>query len=469
MVRSCAARSASCPCLLSILVLASYVAPAAADTHYVDPASPTPNEPYTTPQTAAHQIQPALEAAAEGDTVQLAAGTYKISSPLAINQAITVLGAGVEKTLFNAEGKCTVVHLGKGATLQRVTVTGGKAREAGGVRCGPGATLADCTITGNEAERYGGGVYARVEGRGKVSPAVVRNCKITGNRVTKAMHTDTPWGGGGVYAAGDVQVIDCLIEDNEAQQRAGGIWLHGGGTLAENCTIARNRALGKRARNSNGPGSMEEGGGGAYCDFGGQLRGCLITGNHAGKIGGGAVLSTNGRAKSCTIVENNAGLSGGGVQTLGPGHVVNSIVVGNTRGKNVAEGGQSDDVYISHYYHVDVHQLMLGKANLRHSCVGETKLHHTNQRFYLGPTARYDPKWYKNTLNETEPVAADPMFMDAAGGDYRLKAGSPCIDAGLNEDWMSDAQDLEGKPRIQGKAVDVGAYEFTGTAAGDEK
>jgi hypothetical protein len=57
---------------------------------------------------------------------------------------------------------------------------------------------------------------------------------------------------------------------------------------------------------------MDEGGGGAYCDFGGLLRGCLLYGNHANAIGGGAVLSTNGRAKNCTIANNTAGVSGAG-------------------------------------------------------------------------------------------------------------------------------------------------------------
>ncbi len=33
---------------------------------------------------------------------------------------------------------------------------------------------------------------------------------------------------------------------------------------------------------------------------------------------------------------------------------------------------------------------------------------------------------------------ADPRFADAANGDYRLKSGSPCREAGLVADWMND-------------------------------
>jgi hypothetical protein len=44
--------------------------------------------------------------------------------------------------------------------------------------------------------------------------------------------------------------------------------------------------------------------------------------------------------------------------------------------------------------------------------------------------------------------------------DFRLASDSPCIDAGRNEDWMTEAVDAAGRPRIQNKVVDVGAYEF---------
>jgi hypothetical protein len=48
--------------------------------------------------------------------------------------------------------------------------------------------------------------------------------------------------------------------------------------------------------------------------------------------------------------------------------------------------------------------------------------------------------------------------------DYRLQRNSPCIDVGKNGDWMSQAVDLDGNPRVwRGKSsrtVDMGAYEY---------
>ena len=46
--------------------------------------------------------------------------------------------------------------------------------------------------------------------------------------------------------------------------------------------------------------------------------------------------------------------------------------------------------------------------------------------------------------------------MIAASG---IKASSPCRDAGADEDWMLYATDLNGKPRIFSRHVDIGAVE----------
>jgi hypothetical protein len=53
--------------------------------------------------------------------------------------------------------------------------------------------------------------------------------------------------------------------------------------------------------------------------------------------------------------------------------------------------------------------------------------------------------------------AADPQFMNAAGGDYRVKTGSPAIDGGLRLPGINDG--------YQGAAPDIGAFE---TAAGPD-
>jgi hypothetical protein len=53
----------------------------------------------------------------------------------------------------------------------------------------------------------------------------------------------------------------------------------------------------------------------------------------------------------------------------------------------------------------------------------------------------------------------DPLFVHAASGDYHLQATSPLINQGNNAAPELPAMDKEGQPRIDGVAVDLGAYE----------
>jgi hypothetical protein len=56
--------------------------------------------------------------------------------------------------------------------------------------------------------------------------------------------------------------------------------------------------------------------------------------------------------------------------------------------------------------------------------------------------------------NQTAP----PLFVDAAKGDYREAAGSPTIDAGVDD--QLGALDPAGSARVIGGAPDIGAFEF---------
>ena len=55
-------------------------------------------------------------------------------------------------------------------------------------------------------------------------------------------------------------------------------------------------------------------------------------------------------------------------------------------------------------------------------------------------------------------IDTDPLFVDAAVGDYHLQAGSPCIDAA--DPLTTLTEDIEGNPRPAGSGYDMGAYEY---------
>lgn len=161
----------------------------------------------------------------------------------------------------------------------------------------------------------------------------------------------------------------------------------------------------------------ENGGGGSY---GGVLNNCIVADNSSVSEEGGAC---NGILNNCTLVGNMTGFDGSSFLLVGGGSAYgnifnNCIVWGNT----IADGIT----------------LNYSSSTFRYSCTDPL------------PSTSQDGGGN---------IGSDPMFVDAANGDYRLQAGSPCINAGLNELSVGSV-DLDGNPRIYNGRVDMGAYEF---------
>jgi hypothetical protein len=68
---------------------------------------------------------------------------------------------------------------------------------------------------------------------------------------------------------------------------------------------------------------------------------------------------------------------------------------------------------------------------------------------------------YKSNLEQDgHSVSADPLFLDPLNGKFQLQSESPAIDAGIDVGLHADFNET---PVPQGQAVDVGAYEFSGS------
>jgi hypothetical protein len=64
--------------------------------------------------------------------------------------------------------------------------------------------------------------------------------------------------------------------------------------------------------------------------------------------------------------------------------------------------------------------------------------------------------WFQNGADNS---SENPLFVDAAGGDFHLMPDSPCVDTGNSAVASADGVDIDGNERIIGSSVDRGADE----------
>lgn len=260
--------------------------------------------------------------------------------------------------------------------------------------------------------------------RVKHANAVLDGFTLTGGRNLLYQYLAYADGrGGGVHLNGGT-VRNCTITNNSSFEYSygggGGVYMLSG--LMENCWIGNNWARGQQVY-VNGKAAP---GGGVWMS-GGTLRNCAVIGNYVtNDTFGGGVAMAGGLIESCTIATNyvyhNDNGFGGGVYKTPAAPVTNSIIYGNcTSYTNPLIGVVSDNIPTN--------------DNVGYSCSPDL-------------THGVDG----NTTNA-------PMFVNTGMANYRLMAGSPCIDTGIYQDWMIGAVDLDGNQRLR-KTVDMGAYEW---------
>jgi len=397
---------------------------------YVDANSASPTPPYTNWITAAHVIQDAVDAALAGDEVVVTNGLYAtggravgtnvlvnrvaVDKPLTLRsvngQQFTVIQGRQVPGTTNGDGAIRCVYLANGASLFGFTLTNGATRTDGDYyfdNCGGGvgcesvsAVVSNCVLTGNSAQGSGGGA----------SGGTLNHCTLSGNLATEGggarggvLNDCVLTGntaGGWGGGAADSILSNCAVVGNSAATFGGGA---AGTAFAHYCELNRCTLMGNSARN----------GGGADWAV---LKDCILTCNSASETGGGTHACV---LNNSTLVTNSASQGGGAIY----GTVNNCIVYFNTAidGPNYSEDQN-------------------GGIVLNHCCTTSM------------PT------------NGIGNITNAPLFVDYAGGNLRLQASSPCINAGLNA-YASGPTDLDGNPRIVSGTVDIGAYEYQGSGS----
>ncbi len=175
-------------------------------------------------------IQEAINAAVDGDEVEVHPGTYNETINF-IGKAIRVYSTdGPEVTTIDAGGSGTVVTCasGEGADtiLDGFTVTGGDASGGGGMRnSGSSPSVTNCTFSENSAGDFGAGMY------NFFSSPTVTNCIFSGNSAGSR-------GGGMLNLISNPTVTNCTFSGNTATNDGSGMynWLDSSPTVA-NCIL----------------------------------------------------------------------------------------------------------------------------------------------------------------------------------------------------------------------------------------
>ncbi|AQQ72429.1 Polymorphic membrane protein 20 [Limihaloglobus sulfuriphilus] len=304
---------------------------------------------------------------------------------------------------------------------------------------GTAVTITNLTISNGYSDN-GGGVAC------ENARLMMKNCII---RECFGDYRDVK--GTGISAVNSiVNLTDCCITKNGSRHNMYGTLYCGEGTRLEvnRCLIVQNVA-------AYGAGLFVE----SNCDHV-EVNNCLIIGNCATSGAGMFTMAGTLVINNSSISRNKSVNGGGGLSGfMGSTYIVNNSII--------AKNESDDDAYI------DVSFKEEDTVEVNASLVG------------VGIEGLIDGV---SNITGTLSQPADPLFIrnPSAGpdgvwgtedddlGDLRLQSNSPARDAGSNA-LAIDSEgnplefDLDGKTRIVGTAVDMGAYEFiTGDFVGND-
>ena len=353
-------------------------------------------------------LQPAFDAALDGDQVWVATGTYRPTREQAHGHARSATFEFERQfSLFGGFAGFEASIDERNPALFEQTILSGDIGVAGDpsdnafhvLYMGSFQTAADAPVvsgfrvTGGRADGQGGGLWIGLDGMGASPVLQLSDCRFDDNAAVD----------GGAIATVDFGLVlmkRCRLEGNRAAAKGGAVYARTGGLRAVNSIFTDN---------------VSEGRGGALWTTSvstGQITfsNCLLARNSASLTGGAVHLSGSefvaGRGSwyQCTFSDNSAGTKGGAIHVNtsanipGRADLFNTIVWGND-----------------------------ARADAQISGLGQTVLYCDVQGGYAG----------------TGNIDLDPLFRGTPGAEYEPLPGSPVNDAGSNALLVGDQLDLD--------------------------
>ncbi len=383
--------------------------------------------------------------------VPVGAGTLSVSGgwnasfdSRTYDASLTVLDGGGD------DGVLALNAAGGSTTIENLTITNGsKFLDGAGIQVRPSGTasvaLRHLRIVDNQATYDHGspgqtGLSAWASGDATL---VVDSCTISGNTAIGTADANTTAAGASFSLEGNATLVlnSTSITGNSATSAAYGTYGTGLALyLSDNAIATLTYLLVADNLSSPGPGSYFTGG--ALRASAGDhsrlvIRDSSFLRNGTAGAAAGQQLEVANSGSASVLVETTliadgpgtatSGLTAIAVASAGAFDIVNTTITGHS-GTGLSKS-QDGPVFLGN-------SIVSGNQN--------------------------DVYEHRPLTRGSNLIGADPLFVDAAGGDYRLTAASPAVDAGEPLPQFLGSLDLDDNPRIVGDAVDLGAYEYQG-------
>jgi len=318
--------------ILSLGFLTTLDTSNAAKTIYVDSVNGNDANDGLTPATAKQTINGANLIVGDGDTIQIAGGTYTgpNNRDIFITKDVTIQGAGQTPTTIDPENnaRAFTINPGKTVTINNLTIQNGRADEQAEIQCKGGAiynmgtltvTLSDLVY--NTAQTgYGGSQGGAIYNSGTLT---VTTCSFTLNKADSGgaiYNTGTLTVTGGLFTVNMAECGAAIFNDKGTLTVTGSRFDHNTGTnIIDNRGTLNVQSCEFRANSEPSYGKLSIYNGAIYNEGTATVTDSIFTNNKAqddtasgGAIGNCGVMKLTG----CTFTGNSADNYGGAIYNL---------------------------------------------------------------------------------------------------------------------------------------------------------